>query len=131
MAVKFTKCKANTRSDLMPRGHIKTRIDTAHIEGFQCPANKYQFNVKLATSLDISLVFVSRKSKPVPNQGDPKHIRYKQAQYMLKKVPFVVNLKRAAQVKIHSACRSKSIMPKLIFRKFPGQSISSQTWPTD
>ena len=83
--------------------------DTDHIEGFQCPAKNT--NVKLATSLEVLPACVSRKGKLPPNPGDPKHISYKQTQYVQKKVPYMTNQKKIALVKIHSACKSKSSTP--------------------
>ena len=79
--------------------------DSAHIEGFQCAAKNS--NAKLATSLDTLPVFVMRKSKLISNPEDQRHTNYKQAQCMTKIVPFAVNLKMTAQVKIPSACRTK------------------------
>ena len=69
--------------------------------------------------MDILPVFVSRKSKLVPNPGDPKCISYKLAQYMPKKVPLAVNQKGTAQVKIHFTCRSKLNHKQADLQKIP------------
>ena len=50
------------------------------------PVSSQNFNVKLATNLDILPVRVSRKSKLPPKPGDPKHMSYKKTQYIQKKV---------------------------------------------
>ena len=99
------KKRFDTKSTHQNKDRCSKCGDTAHIEGFQCPAKN--INVKLATNLDILPVFVSRKSKLVPKPEDPKCISYKLAQYMLKKVPFAVNQKGTGQARIHFACRSK------------------------
>ena len=79
--------------------------DSAHIEGFQCPAKSS--NAKLATSLDILPAFVSRKKQAPFKSKSQKHTNYKQGQYMPKIVPFAVNLMMTVQAKIPFVCRSK------------------------
>ena len=55
--------------------------DTAHIEGFQCPAKNYQCKACHKFGHFTSMCF-QKKSKLPPNPGDPKCISYKQVQYM-------------------------------------------------
>ena len=64
--------------------------DSTQVEGFQCPAKSS--SVKLVTSLDTLPAFVIRKSKLLSSQGNQPCIKYKQGQYMPKKVPYAVNL---------------------------------------
>ena len=73
--------------------------DTAHIEGFQCPAKN--INVKLATSFDILPACVSKKQATSKPRKPKMHSIYK------RKVPYMTTQKKIAPVKIHSACKSK------------------------
>ena len=54
--------------------------DSLHAEGFQCPAKNT--SVSLVTSMDILLVYVTRRNKLLPSQGNLRPICYKQEQYM-------------------------------------------------
>ena len=76
------------------------------------------YSVKLVTSLDSLPAFVIRKSKLHSSPGNQRHINYKLGQYMQKKVPYVVNLKITAPVRIPFACRSKYSTCKLILRRY-------------
>ena len=93
--------------------------DSTHVEGFQCPAKSS--NVKDVTSFYTLPIFVIIKSKLHSSQRSQRHINYKQRQYMQKEVPYVVNLKITAQVRIPFTCRSKCSTHKLISRRFPSQ----------
>ena len=55
--------------------------------------------------------------------------KYKKKRSSVK--PEQSNHKQHGSESYHSACRSKSSTTKLIGRKYPDQSISSPTWPTD
>ena len=76
--------------------------DSVHIEGFQCPAKKYQ--CKLVISLDILQVCVSKRSKFLSSIGSLKHISYSQAVHMHIEVPHMTTRMRTALQKSHSAC---------------------------
>ena len=95
--------------------------DTAHIEGFQCPAKNT--SVKLATSLDILQACVSRKSKLTSNPEDAKHISCKQVQCMQKEVPHMTTQMRIALVKVHFACKSISNASRIKNKMFQDQYI--------
>ena len=103
--------------------------DSAHVEGFQCPAKSS--GVMFATSLDTLPAFVTRKNKLLSNQGNQRCTSYKQVKYIPKIVSFAVNLKMTAQVKIPFVWRSKQSAHRLTFREFPGQPTSSQIWFRD
>ena len=77
--------------------------DSVHIEGFQCPAKK-NTSVKLATSLAISPVCVTRRSNLPPSIGSPKHIKYRQAVHMHIEVPHMTTQMKIAFQKNHFAC---------------------------
>ena len=64
-------------------------------------------NVKLVTSLDISLVFVIKRIKHHSSLKDQRHINYRQEQCMHKREPYVTTLKITVPVMTHFACKSK------------------------
>ena len=115
------KMRFDPKSTLNNKDRCSKCGDTAHIEGFQCPAKNT--NVKLATSLDILQACVSRKSKLISNPEDPKDISCKQVQFMQKEVPHMTTLMKIALVKIHFACKSRSNASRIKNKKFQDQHI--------
>ena len=83
-------------------------------------------NLKFVTSLDISLVFVIKRSKHPSSLKDQRLINYKQEQCMHKREPFAVTLKITVPVMIPFACRSKCSTHKVISRRFPSQHTLKQ-----
>ena len=79
------------------------------------------FSLKLAISLDTSLVFVTRRSKHPSSQEDQRQFNTMWKQYMCKKKPYATTLKITVPVIIPSACRSRCSAHKLIQRSFPYQ----------
>ena len=80
--------------------------DTAHLEGFQCPAKNA--NVKIATSLATLQACASRKSKQTSNPEGLNHTSCKQVQFNQKEVPHMTPWMRKALQMIHFACKSRS-----------------------
>ena len=78
--------------------------DSAHVEGFQCPAKR--FWCEACHKFGHFTSSYHQKNKLLSNQGSQRCTSYKQAQHMRKIVPIAVNLKMTAQVKIPFACRS-------------------------
>ena len=64
-------------------------------------------NVKLVTSLDISLVFVIKISKHHSSLADQRLINYKYEQCMCKRETYAATLKITVAVMTHFACKSK------------------------
>ena len=64
-------------------------------------------NVKLVTSLDISLVFVIKGSKHHSSLEDQNIINYKQEHCVHKRKPYAATLKITVPVMTHFACKSK------------------------
>ena len=77
--------------------------DTVHIEGFQCPAKKYQ--CKACHKFGHFTVCVIRRSKLLPSIGSQRHINYKQAEDMHMEVPHMTTQMMTALQKNHFACR--------------------------
>ena len=80
--------------------------DTAHLEGFPCPAKNT--NVNLATSLATLQACTSRESKQISNPEGLKHTSCKQVQFMQKEVSHMTTQMRKELLKIHFACKSRS-----------------------
>ena len=120
-----SKCQASTRNSLMSRMPTRTKrgVQSVEIQSMWKAFSALQrsSSVKLVTSLDTLPAFVIRKSKLHLSPGNQRHISYKQGQYMQKKVPYAVNQKITAQVRIPFACRSKCSAQKLISRRFLSQ----------
>ena len=95
--MRISKCQASTRSSLMSRMFTRTKTGVQSVE---IPVMQKAFNalprntsVMLAKSLGTLPASATKGSKLLTNQRSPRHTRYKQGQYMQKKVPHVVNLK--------------------------------------
>ena len=78
--------------------------DFTHVEGSAPPRNS---RVKLAISLDILLVFATKRSKHPSSPEDQRHINYKQEQCVYKRRPYADTLIITVPVMIPSACRSR------------------------
>ena len=92
------------------------------MEGFQCPAKKFQCNVCHNFGHFTSLCFQKKEAPSCPE--DQRHINYKQEQCMHKRKPFVATLKITVPVMTPSACRSRCRTHKPVQRRFPHQLIS-------
>ena len=111
LVMRIPKSQATTSNGLMSRMSTRTKSGVQSVEiqvmwkAFS--ALQKSSNVKLVTSLDTLPASVVRKIKFHSSQESQRHINYKQGLYMQKKVPYAVNLKITAQVRIPFACRSK------------------------
>ena len=109
--MKIPKYQVTTTRALTQRMCTKTRIGVQSVEiqpiWKDCSALQRNSNVKLVTSLDISLVFVIKRGKHHSSLEDQSLISHKQKQYMHKREPYATTLKITVQVMITSVCKSK------------------------
>ena len=71
-------------------------------------------NVKLVTSLDISLVFVIKRSKHPSSLEDQRLINYKQEQCMHKREPYAATLKITVPVMIPLLANQSAMHTKAV-----------------
>ena len=94
--------------------------DSTHVEGFQCPAKKFQCKMCHKFGHFTSLCYQKKHSS---SQEDQRHIYSKWEQCMCKKKPYVATLKITVAVMIPSACKFRCCMYKIIQRNFQHQLI--------
>ena len=79
--------------------------DSTHVEGFQCPLNKFQY--KACHKFAHFTVFVIKRSKHHSSLEDCGLINYKQEQCMHRREPYAATLKITVLVMTHFAFKSK------------------------
>ena len=91
--------------------------DSLHIEGFQCPAKKFQ--CKSCHRYGHFTVYVTRKNKLHSSQGNQRSICCKQELCMLVTNPYVATQKIVHPVMSHSVCKRRYSNHKLNVTRFP------------
>ena len=79
--------------------------NSTHVEDFS--ALQRNFSVKFAISLDILLVFATKRSKHNSSLKGQRPINYKQGECMHNRKSYVATLKITVPVMIPTACRSR------------------------
>ena len=112
-----SKKSFNTKHVYKNKERCQTCDDSVHVEGFQCPAKNT--SASLVTNLDILLVYVTRRNKFLPSQGNLMPICYKQEQCMHVTNPYAATQKIYLPVMIPFAFKSGYNTPNLIVRRLP------------
>ena len=126
LVMNINKCQVITKRVQSLRMHIRTRRDAQSVDSQPVwkafSALQGNFNVKLVISLDILLVFVTKRNKLHSSLADQRIINCKQEQCMCMRMPYAASVKRVP-VMTHFTCNSKYSAHKPVSRRLPHHLI--------
>ena len=143
--MRILKYQVTTKWALTLRMYTRAKIG---VQGVDIPPMWKNFsamwrnsNVKLVPNLDISLLFVIKRSKHHSSLEDQKLISYKQEQYACKREPYVVTLKITVPVRTHFLANQSAVHTSqfkedsLVFKdpelkKLPSSNMEIGTYTT-
>ena len=125
---RIPKYQATTRTALILQMCTRIKIGVKSVEiptmWKNFSALQRNSSVKLPISLDVFLMFATKRSKHPSHLEDQMPINYKQEQCMQKRKSYADTLKITVPVMIPSACRSRCSTHKPVERRFPHQLTS-------